>query len=121
MPFFRAAVAFYPGCASPLKAGEHYRPGLPTRIHRGLLDDWTPAATCVALGKAMAARHEDLLVTTYADSYHAFDSPTGKVVHRRDVSNGVHPGQGVHVGPNPVARAAASASVRAFLRERPLP
>jgi dienelactone hydrolase len=117
-PFFRAAVAFYPGCASPLAAGERYRPGAPTRIYIGALDDWTPAATCVVLGRTMAARDEDLLVTTYADSYHAFDSPTGKIVLRRDVPNGVHPGQGVHVGPNPVARAAANASVRAFLRER---
>lgn len=117
-PFFRAAVAFYPGCAAPLKAGDRYRPGAPTRIHIGLLDDWTPAAPCVQLGAAMAARDDDLLVTTYADSYHAFDSPTGSVVLRSDVPNGVKPGRGVHVGPNPVTRAAANASVRAFLRDR---
>jgi dienelactone hydrolase len=120
-PFFRAAVAFYPGCTTPLKAGDRYRPGAPTRIHIGLLDDWTPAKTCVDLGAAMAARSEDLLVTTYAGSYHAFDSPTGTVMHRTDVPNGVNPGQGVHVGPNPVAREAANASVRAFLRERLAP
>jgi len=65
----------------------------------------------------MASRSEDLLVTTYSDSHHGFDSPTGAVVHRTDVPNGVHPGQGVHVGPNPAAREAANASVRAFLRE----
>jgi dienelactone hydrolase len=120
-PFFRAAVAFYPGCAAPLKAGDRYRPGAPTRIHIGLLDDWTPAATCANLGTAMAARDEDLLVTTYPDSYHAFDSPTGTVVFRTDVPNGVNPGRGVHVGPNPVARDAANASVRAFLRQRLAP
>ena len=117
-PFFRAAVAFYPGCASPLKAAERYRPGTPTRIHIGELDDWTPAETCVALGNAMQAAGADLLVTTYANGYHAFDSPVGKVVLRTDVPNGVHPGQGVHVGPEPVAREAANASVRNFLRER---
>jgi dienelactone hydrolase len=117
-PFFRAAVAFYPGCASPLAARGRYRPGAPTRIYIGARDDWTPAATCVALGKAMAAHDEDFVVTTYADSYHAFDSPTGKLVLRRDVPNGVHPDRGVHVGPNPVTRAAAIASMRAFLRER---
>lgn len=117
-PFFRAAVAFYPGCATPLKAGDRYRPGAPTRIHIGSLDDWTPAGTCTALGAALATRDEDLLVTTYPDSYHAFDSPVGKVVHRTDVPNGVHRGQGVHVGPNPAARKAANASVRAFLRGR---
>ena len=117
-PFFRAVVAYYPGCATPLRAGDRYRPGTPTRIHIGELDDWTPAATCVALGAAMARSGGDLLVTTYPDSYHAFDSPTGSVVRRLDVPNGVHPGEGVHVGPNPAARKAANASVRAFLRER---
>jgi dienelactone hydrolase len=117
-PFFRAAVAFYPGCATTLKAGNRYAPGAPTRVHIGVLDDWTPAATCVDLGVAMAARDEDLLVTTYADSYHAFDSPTGTLTYRTDVPNGVNPGHGVHVGPNPAARDAANASVRAFLRQR---
>ena len=117
-PFFRAAVAFYPGCATPRKAGDGYRPGTPTRIHIGLLDDWTPASTCVDLGREMAERDEDLLVTTYADSYHAFDSPTGTLQHRTDVPNGVEPGRGVHVGPNPAARSAANASVRAFLHQR---
>jgi dienelactone hydrolase len=117
-PFFRAAIAFYPGCATPLKGAERYRPGAPTRIHIGLLDDWTPAATCTDLGREMAKRDLDLLVTTYADSYHAFDSPTGTLQHRTDVPNGVDPGRGVHVGPNPAAREAANASVRAFLRQR---
>jgi dienelactone hydrolase len=69
----------------------------------------------------MQAAGADLLVTTYADSYHAFDSPTGRVVHRTDVPNGVHPGAGVHLGPNPAAREAANASVRAFLRQRLAP
>jgi dienelactone hydrolase len=117
-PFFRAAVAFYPGCATPLKAGDRYRPGTPTRVHIGELDDWTPARTCVDLGAALKGRDADFSVTTYADSYHAFDSPTGKVVHRTDVPNGVRPGSGVHVGPNPSARESANASVSAFLRER---
>ena len=117
-PFFRAAVAFYPGCATPLKAGDRYRPGTPTRVHIGELDDWTPAHTCVDLGAALKGRDADFSVTVYADSYHAFDSPTGKVVHRTDVPNGVRPGSGVHVGPNPNARESANASVSAFLRER---
>ena len=117
-PFFRAVIAYYPGCATPLRARDRYRPGTPTRIYIGELDDWTPAATCVALGAAMVRSGGDLLVTTYPGSYHAFDSPAGSVVRRLDVPNGVHPGEGVHVGPNPAARKAANASVRAFLRER---
>ncbi len=117
-PFFRAAVAFYPGCRAPLKASDHWKPGVPTRIHIGELDDWTPAQPCVDLGKAMGARGEDFDVTTYPGSYHAFDAPTGRIVHRDDVPNGVHPGQGVTVGPNAGARAAANIRVRAFLRDR---
>jgi dienelactone hydrolase len=117
-PFFRAAVAFYPGCRGPLKAGAHWQPGTPTRIHIGELDDWTPPEPCVALGGAMAARGADFDVSTYPGSHHGFDAPGGKVVHRDDVPNGVHPGRGVTVGPNAGARATANIRVRAFLRDR---
>ena len=108
----------FPEPLESLALGSRYRPGAPTRVYIGELDDWTPAATCVELGKAMAARNEDLRVATYPDSYHGFDAPRGQLVHRTDVPNGVHPGEGVHMGPNAAAREAANASVRAFLRER---
>ncbi|HSV17672.1 MAG TPA: dienelactone hydrolase family protein [Casimicrobiaceae bacterium] len=120
-PTFRAAVAFYPGCRGPLRAGERWEPVVPTRIHVGELDDWTPAQPCVELGRAVAARGADFDVQTYPGSYHAFDSPTGRVMHRDDVPNGVHPGSGVTVGPNPQARAVANVRVRAFLRDRLAP
>jgi dienelactone hydrolase len=38
---FRAAAAFYPPCKTALA-----RPGIPTLIFIGALDDWTPAADC---------------------------------------------------------------------------
>ena len=66
----------------------------------------------------MRARGADLWVTTYPDSHHAFDAPGNKVILRSDVPNGVHPGEGVHVGANPAARAIANEQVRTFLRER---
>jgi dienelactone hydrolase len=116
-PFFRAAVAFYPGCAGPLRAGERWQPGAPTRILIGELDDWTPATPCVDLANAMRVRGDDLRVTVYPNSHHAFDSPGDRIVLRTDVPNGVHPGSGVHAGANPDARAAANDQVRAFLRE----
>ncbi len=116
-PQFRAAVAFYPGCAVSLRAGARWKPRMATAIHIGESDDWTPAAPCVALGDAARARGDPVTVRVYADSYHGFDAPGGRVAVRRDVPNGVHPGQGVIVGPNPVARAAAIAEVRATLRE----
>jgi len=117
-PFFRAAVALYPGCNTALRAIDRWQPGTPTRIHIGELDDWTPARPCVQLGEAMAARGEDFDVVTYPNSHHAFDAPIGRLVRRLDVPNGVRPGQGVTVGPNPLTRAAANIRVRAFLRDR---
>jgi len=117
-PFFRAAVAFYPGCAVSLRAGDRWRPGVPTRIHIGKSDDWTPAKPCVDLGEAMAARGEPLKVVVYPNAHHGFDAPDGAVIHRTDVPNGTNPGQGVHVGANPEAREKANAKVRAFLNQR---
>ena len=118
-PFYRAAIAFYPGCRMPLQlqASDRWRPGPPTRVHIGELDDWTPPQPCVELGAVEAAREDDFKVHTYADSYHAFDSPNGKVILRTDVPNGVHPGEGVHVGPNPEARKLANARVHVFLQQ----
>jgi dienelactone hydrolase len=116
--FFRAAIAFYPGCRVVLAAGDEWQASVPLRIHIGELDDWTPAAPCVALADGSPTRGDDVKTYTYADSYHGFDAPIGKLMHRTDVPNGVRPGEGVHVGPNPKTRALANARVLAFLRER---
>ncbi len=114
-PWLRAAVAFYPGCAAALKAGASWQPAAPLAIHIGELDDWTPAAPCVALGQAMRERGAAVTVDVYPDSYHGFDSPAGRVVLRRDVPNGVRPGEGVHVGPNPASRGLVTERVREYL------
>lgn len=102
------AVAFYPGCAAAVKSG--YKPSAPLVLMLGEKDDWTPPAPCVALGNSVGAE-----VNLYADSYHDFDNPVGEVRLRKDVPNGVNPGQGVHVGPNPVAREQAYARLRLLL------
>ena len=102
------AVAFYPGCAAALKSG--YKPSAPLVLMLGEKDDWTPPAPCVALGQAVGAE-----VNLYADSYHDFDNPVGEVRVRLDVPNGVNPGQGVHVGPNPVAREQAYLRLKVLL------
>ena len=104
------AVAFYPGCSAALKSG--YRPSAQLVLMLGENDDWTPPAPCVELGKAVGAE-----INLYADSYHDFDNPVGQVRLRLDVPNGVHPGQGVHVGPNPAAREQAYARLRALLEQ----
>lgn len=115
-PFFRGAVAFYPGCTPAFK-DTRWRPRVPTRILIGAADDWTPAAACEALGQRAREQGWPLEVSVYAGAYHGFDSPSGKVRLRSDVPNGVNPGQGVHVGPDPAAREDANRKVAAFLRE----
>ncbi|XAH25901.1 dienelactone hydrolase family protein [Xylophilus sp. GW821-FHT01B05] len=105
---FAAAIAFYPGCNAFLKGG--YHPNTRLTLMLGELDDWTPAAPCVALGEEAGAE-----VHVFPGSYHDFDNPIGAVRLRKDVPNGVHPGQGVHAGANPAARAAAYARLRELL------
>ena len=110
------AIAFYPGCSAALRSG--WRPNAPLVLMLGEKDDWTPPGPCIELGRSARAE-----VNVYPDSYHGFDSPgRGQVQLRRDVPNGVNPGQGVHVGPNPAAREKANARVlevlqNAFSRE----
>jgi len=101
------AVAYYPGCGAPLKAG--WKPSAPVLMLLGAIDDWTPPEPCVAL-----ARQTGSEVRLFEDSYHDFDNPLPGVRLRTDVPNGVHPGRGVHVGQNLAAREQAGA----LLRER---
>ena len=108
------AVAFYPGCSAALKS--RYQPNAPLVLMLGEKDDWTPPGPCIELGKAVAAE-----VNVYADSYHDFDNPAGQVQLRADVPNGVNPGQGVHAGPNPVARVQAYARLLEVLKNAFLP
>lgn len=95
------ATAFYPGCRVPLRDG--WQPLVPTVIHIGERDDWTPAAPCIELGRAAAG----LELHLYPGAHHGFDDPANPVRLRTDVPGGVRPGAGVTVGGEPAARAAA--------------
>jgi dienelactone hydrolase len=103
------AIAFYPGCSAALKSG--YQPNTRLVMLLGELDDWTAPGPCVALGKVAGAE-----VRVYPGSYHDFDNPVGSVKLLPDIPNGLHPGQGVHAGPNLAAREQAYARVRELLR-----
>lgn len=118
---FKAAVAFYPGCVVSLREGASWLPAMPLRIDVGELDDWTPPGACVRLGGSARARGATMDVTVYPGAYHGFDGPSGKVILWKEVTTGAKPTEGVHVGPDPAARAAATESVRAFLRARLAP
>lgn len=104
------AIAFYPGCAAPLRSG--YRPATRLAMLLGEKDDWTPPGPCIELGKAVGAQ-----VNVYAGSHHGFDNPVGEVRWLREVPNGANPGQGVHVGRNALAAEASGERLRALLRE----
>jgi dienelactone hydrolase len=106
------AIAFYPGCESDLKRG--YSPAAPLLMLVGQLDDWTPSAPCVALATSVTEMRPEIAV--YPGAWHGFDSDAPVRV-RKDVPNGVNPGQGVHVGGNPAAWRASRDRVVRFLAE----
>lgn len=114
----RAAVAFYPGCGASLRRGADWQASSPIAIHIGELDDWSSPTACVRLVAAARERGAAMTVTIYPGAYHGFDSPSGKVKLWPEVTTGAHPGRGVTIGPDPAARAAATAAVRGFLREK---
>jgi dienelactone hydrolase len=106
------AIAFYPGCETDLKRG--YSPAAPLLMLVGQLDDWTPSAPCVALATSVTEMRPEIAV--YPGAWHGFDSDAPVRV-RKDVPNGVNPGQGVHVGGNPAAWRASRDRVVRFLAE----
>jgi len=106
------AIAFYPGCEVDLKRG--YSPAAPLLMLVGQLDDWTPSAPCVALARSVTEMRPEIAV--YPGAWHGFDSDA-PVRLRKDVPNGVNPGQGVHVGGNPAAWRASRDRVGRFLAE----
>jgi dienelactone hydrolase len=106
------AVAFYPGCETVLRSG--YRVTAPLLLLLGAEDDWTPAAPCEALAR-QAGASPAIELASFEGAYHGFDG-TAPLRLRRDVPNGVNPGQGVHVGAHPPAREAARARLDTFLR-----
>ncbi len=101
----RFAAAFYPGCEAESQRG--YRPVSDTLLLVGQLDDWTAAEPCQRLAQDGPPR---VTVLTYEGAYHGFDG-SAPLRLRSDVPNGVHPGQGVHVGGQPAARAASQAAL----------
>ena len=110
------AVAFYPGCEAELQRG--FEPTAPLLMLLAELDDWTPASPCKALshGAMTSPTGPAVQWESYADAYHGFDG-TAPLRLRRDVPGGVHPGQGVHVGAEPAARAAAALRLEEFLQD----
>ena len=106
------AVAFYPGCAADLKRG--YRTHAKLLLLVGEADDWTPAEPCKQLAEQADGVKPQF--ESYPGAYHGFDS-TAPPRLRRDVPNGVNPGQGVTVGGNPEALQRSRERLLKFLAE----
>jgi dienelactone hydrolase len=68
---FALHVPLYPPCAT-FRRFEFT--GAPIHIHSGALDEWTPAAPCVALTEALHQAGYRAQITVHADAYHSFDS-----------------------------------------------
>ena len=64
---FRAAAAFYPPCKQAM-----VRPGIPTLIFIGALDDWTPAADCSSKIASWGDDGAPVELVVYPDAYHGF-------------------------------------------------
>lgn len=111
---FRAAIAFYPGCKTPLSDAD-WQPDGPLLMLVGEKDDWTPPESCVDLVKRDAVKERTELVV-YPNAYHGFDAPDAPVRKRKDLT--VVPGGTAHFGTNEDARRDAIERVTNFLNER---
>jgi dienelactone hydrolase len=115
-PYFRAGVAFYPGCIESMRARDGYAVAAPLTLFVGGADDWTAPQPCVDLAARLAAAGALVTITVYPGASHGFDGPAMQGRVRLEVPNGVNPGQGVTVAPDPVARDDAYARLKRFLR-----
>jgi len=113
---FRAAVALYPGCTTPLKS--KWRTRTPLLILIGDADDWTPAEPCRELAALRQGAGEPLALVLYPGAYHGFDAPDHKPVERADVPRAGANSKGhVTIAADPAARADAFARVPRFFAE----
>jgi dienelactone hydrolase len=64
---FRAAAAFYPPCKQAMA-----RPGIPTLIFTGALDDWTPSADCSSKIASWGNDGPPVELVVYPGAYHGF-------------------------------------------------
>ena len=114
---FRAAVAFYPNCTRKYPGGPEFRPYAPLYVLVGALDDWTPAAPCMALVERSRATGAPIAIKVYPGAHHAFDAPATPIRYRPEVKNHTKPDgdSGATVGTDPAARADAITEVTGFL------
>jgi dienelactone hydrolase len=116
-PYFRAGVAFYPGCRESLNSTAGYSLAAPLTFFIGGSDDWTAPEPCIELAENLKVAGENASITVYPDAHHGFDGPSSQPRKRLEVPNGVNPGRGVTTASNPAARTDAYARLKIFLRK----
>jgi dienelactone hydrolase len=110
---FARAIAFYPGCRTPLE--QNWKSRLPLLVLIGEADDWTPAAPCQQLANEAEARGERVEIVVYPGAYHDFDHPNRPIHVRKNLAfTGSGTGE-AHTGTDPTARADAIKRVETFL------
>ncbi len=113
-PDFRQAIAFYPGCRTPLARG--LAPRRPLTILIGEADNWTPVAPCrdfAAMARAAGAKVE---LVTYPGAFHGFDDPASRPRERSGLAYTADGSGRAMVGTDPAARADAIRRVGDLLR-----
>lgn len=114
-PGFAASVAIYPGGCASLTRERVVRPVL---VLAGGADDWTPAAACVEMTRAMRAAGADIRIEVLPGAYHYFDVEGLARTELPDVGNDTRPGGccGATVAYDAAALRAAEQRVEEFLR-----
>ncbi len=141
---FAAYLALYPDCAMTYQA-ETDIADRPVRIFGGTTDDVAPVSACKSYAERLKTAGHDVEITEYPNAPHAFDNPIGaepaamlpglqsvKNCKIREEANGVLVNletslpfsykdacvvHGGHLGHDPIATEAATASVKTFLRQ----
>ena len=99
---FRVAVAFYPGCRTPLEYKSGWMTRIPLLILIGERDDWTKAPPCQELVSRAKARGEPVEIVVYPNAFHDFDAPDSPVRVRTGIAT-TESGTAT-IGTNPEAR-----------------
>jgi dienelactone hydrolase len=115
-PYFRAGIAFYPGCNESTNLLGGYSLAAPLTFFIGGSDDWTAPEPCINLAAQLTEASEDVTITVYPDTYHGFDGPATQPRRRLDVPNGVNNSRSVTMAPNPAARDDAYAKLKLYFR-----
>lgn len=102
---FRAAVAFYPSCNSPLT-----NMNAPLLILIGDVDDWTPASKCISMMPNEKTSPE-VILKVYPGAYHGFDLLDANLYVQG--SNGMH-----HLQYQPEAEMDSLIQVKDFLEKQ---